>query len=222
MSNELKKSYFHSSTRRECCGIYLGRRWIVGWNRCRRESLAQRYPAFKIFKHGSNRGLGASIRTGLSAASGDVALTLDSDLTFPPAEIIFLINAFGPEVDAVFGSPSLGKFENVPVNRRILSSGVNLAYRVILGQNITAISSIFRLYRMEKIRALSLVSTSFDINAEIALKLLAAGAKIVEVPATLSTRRYGESHLDSTPGNKRPFYGSLKKPSSGAWQLSAD
>ncbi len=147
-----------------------------------------------MIRHPSNQGLGAAIRTGFAAARGDAILTLDSDLTFHPDQIPLLLSAY-PDADAVFGSPLKGKMTDVPLIRRILSHGVNLIYRALLGQRLTSVSSVFRLYRKEALIGLGLRSTSFDINAEIAAKLVFSGARIVEVGTVLTVRERGVSKI---------------------------
>ena len=44
---------------------------------------------------------------------------------------------------------------------------------------------------------LAMEGEGFEINAEILAKLIARGARIVEVPARLGTREFGESKLDT-------------------------
>jgi dolichol-phosphate mannosyltransferase len=161
------------------------------------EALAQRRSSVRVLRHERNRGLGAAVRTGIAAARGDAILTLDSDLTFPPAIIPAMVQAFEPPVACVCASPFLGHFEGVDLSRRILSHGVNMIYRVALGQPLTAVSSICRIYRTDAVRALPLASDSFDINAEIIFHLLRVGAVIREVASPLSVRRYGVSKIST-------------------------
>lgn len=163
----------------------------------RLENICRDNKAGRLIRHSKNLGLGMAIRTGLSAAEGDAILTLDADLTFHPGEFQKLLNGYSNETDAVLGSPYLGTMEHVPVVRRILSNGVNFAYRVLLGQKITATSSLFRLYRAENIKKLKLVNRSFDINAEIIFKLIRGKARLVEVPVTLLTRTSGVSKIST-------------------------
>ncbi len=151
----------------------------------------------RICQHAENRGLGASVRTGISNSSGDAILTLDADLTFHPRDFSQVFAAFTNDVDCVMGSPFLGKMKGVSAFRRLLSWGVNFIYRVLLGKPFTAVSSIFRLYRASAIKALHLTCDSFDINAEILLKLLASNARVVEVPVTLERRMYGVSKINT-------------------------
>jgi len=149
----------------------------------------------KIIKHPQNRGLGAAIRSGMAQAQGDAILTMDSDLTFHPREIPALINAYSEGVDAVLGSPVLGRLEGVSLLRKLLSKGVNLIYQILLARRITSTSSIFRLYRASKLKELDLKSDSFDINAEILVKMIQSGGVVREIPVTLTTRKWGQSKI---------------------------
>jgi glycosyltransferase involved in cell wall biosynthesis len=138
-----------------------------------------------------------ALRTGIANAQGDALLTLDADLTFHPGEAQKLIAAYRDGVDCVAGSPLLGEMEHVPLVRRFLSHGVNFLYRLVFGRRLTAASSVFRLYRVSRLRHLKLMSESFDINAEIVFKLIQEGAQIVEVPATLLVRTGGVSKIST-------------------------
>ena len=158
--------------------------------------LVKKHPFIKIFRHSKNLGLGATLRTGFSLASGDAVVTLDSDMTFHPDEIPRLLAAYGPRVDCVMGSAFTGRMQGVHPVRRLLSWGVNWIYGRLLGKNFTAVSAVFRLYRASALKALKLQSNSFDINAEILYKLLASGAGVVEVPVTLGRRAYGVSKIN--------------------------
>jgi dolichol-phosphate mannosyltransferase len=160
-------------------------------------ALAARDGRVRVLRHDGNRGLGAAVRSALAVATGEAILTLDADLTFSPELIPVMIGALTPDVGCVCASPFLGGFHGVGLLRRILSAGVNLIYRGVLGRKITAVSSICRLYRTSDLNKISLNSTSFDINAEIIFRLLQAGVRVVEVPAVLGTRRFGTSKIST-------------------------
>jgi glycosyltransferase involved in cell wall biosynthesis len=161
------------------------------------ELIAQFPSLVRKVVHGANRGLGAALASGFAIASGDAILTLDADLTFSPAEAPRLLNAYGPGVDCVMGSPIIGRMRGVSLHRRFFSVGVNTIYKTLLGRPFTGVSSLFRLYRAAVIKKLDLSCTSFDINAEILFGLLAHGANVVEVPATLGARVSGVSKINT-------------------------
>lgn len=153
----------------------------------------------KIVSYSPNGGLGYAIKNGIKAANGDLTVTLDSDLTFHPSLIPNLLERYKKgDVDCVIGSPTLAGYDkSVPFYRIVLSKGANMLYWIILGKKITAVSPIFRLYKTNKIKNLELESNKFEINSEILFKLLKNKCKIVEIPATLTTRKYGVSKLNS-------------------------
>jgi len=150
----------------------------------------------QVVVHDVNRGLGAAIRSGIAAATGDVILTLDADLTFHPSLVAALVERYRVgDVDLVLGSPMLAGFEGVPWYRIALSRVANLVYQAALRRRLTAVTPIFRLYRAALLAGLEIESDGFEINAELLAKLLARGARVAEVPATLTSRLHGESKL---------------------------
>lgn len=156
-------------------------------------------PQLKLIKHESNKGLGAAMRSGISAASGDRIIFLDADLTFHPNLIPKLVDAATkqPDVDFVIGSPNLGGYSSdIPGWRLIISKFANLVYRILLGKDITSINQILRLYKADQLKSLPLNSKGFDINAEILFKLVFRGRKFIEIPAELTMRQYGVSKLN--------------------------
>lgn len=161
------------------------------------ENLRSQFPAVVVIKHSKNLGLGAALRAGFDQATGDAILTMDADLTFHPRELPPMLQVYDGQTDCVMGSPFLGAMQGVSLLRRFLSWGVNTVYRILLGVDVSSVSSIFRLYRASVLRTLSLTRTSFDINAEILFQILAVGGVVREVPVTLGTRIYGESKINT-------------------------
>lgn len=161
--------------------------------------VANPRPDVRILRHPRNRGMGEAIRTGLSACRGDQVITMDADLTFRPADVERLIEAYrATQADCVSGSPYLGRglMEEVTLFRLATSRSVNFLYRLLLGGGITCVSPIFRLYRRSVLGELNITSRNFEINAEIISKLLISGKKVVEVPVPLLARRHGSSKIN--------------------------
>lgn len=161
--------------------------------------LKQNNNSVVIVSYDKNAGLGIALRRGIAAARGEIIIPLDADLTFHPDQVRLLIDRFNQgDCDCVIGShfSKGGKLEAVGIHRIILSRVVNVMYKLLFNCEIKSISSIFRLYKSGDVKKLSLSSTGFDINAEILYKLLRVNKVVVEVPVTLSARKYGVSKLN--------------------------
>lgn len=77
----------------------------------------------KFEKHEINRGLGAAIRTGFNASTGDIVVTTDSDGTYKFSTIPALIASMKNGVDIITASPyhPQGEVVGVPPFRIFLS-----------------------------------------------------------------------------------------------------
>lgn len=155
-------------------------------------------PEVVIVEHRVNKGLGAAVRSGIEAATGDLLVVLDGDLTFHPRFIPDLIQAKKEySVDFVIGSPYLAHFDTaIPRWRLWISNAANAIYGFLLGKNITSINTIFRLYETAQLKKIPIEAVGFDINTEILFKLVFRGHTFREVPAELTQRVHGVSKLN--------------------------
>lgn len=164
------------------------------------ESLKKKIKQLKIVSYENNRGMGYALRQGIKKARGELTVFLDSDMTFHPSQTKLLMERFNKgDVDCVIGSHFLegGRLDKVPTYRIFLSKSVNIIYRILFGQKIKSISSIFRLYKTRDIQEMELISNGFNINAEILFKLIKKKKRVVEVPVVLTTRVFGVSKLNT-------------------------
>lgn len=160
------------------------------------DALAARRPSARVLRHGENRGIGASLKTGLAAAKGDWLVFLDADLTFHPSLIAKLLEERARTgADCVSGSPVLGGMAAIPLGRRLPSLALNAFYRGLFDARLTSYTPMFRLYRTADLRALDLRSSGFEVSVEALVLLLRAGKSVVEVPAPLTVRAAGASKL---------------------------
>ena len=152
----------------------------------------------RLIKHDRNRGLGAAIRTGISAGRGELVVTLDTDLTFSPTLIPALLERFDKgDVDVVSGSPRLAGYANeIPSYRIFVGRMSTVIYTAILGTHVTSVSPILRLYRRQDLLDLDLRAVGFDINAEILFGLVRNKKRVAEIPAPLTQRIHGTSNLN--------------------------
>lgn len=151
----------------------------------------------QLIRHPKNRGLGAAMRSGFQAATGDVLLTTDSDASYPFSEIPYLLNCLSPDVSMVTASPyhPQGAVQQVSPHRLALSRGCSLAYRVLLNSSIYTFTSLFRAYRRPLIDQLPFESDDFLACAELLIRALMNGHRVIEYPCELRTRVHGVSKI---------------------------
>lgn len=151
--------------------------------------------ATRIIRHPRNRGMGAALRTGFAAATGDLIATADSDCTYDPREVPQMLALLGPDVDIVVASPyhPRGSVKNVPAYRLLLSHNLSRLYGWVTGANLYTYTSLFRLYRASVIKNVQFESDGFLSMAQILVYALLAGFRAVEFPTQLTVREYGES-----------------------------
>jgi len=155
-----------------------------------RENLVLKYE-----KHEVNRGLGAAIRTGFRASTGDLIVTTDSDGTYKFSTIPLLIASMKNDVDLITASPyhPQGEVVGVPAYRIFLSRGSSLLYRLLLDWNLYTYTALFRGYRREVVEAISFHADDYLAGTELMVKAILKGYIVAEFPATLHRRVFGAS-----------------------------
>ena len=151
----------------------------------------------KIINHENNKNLGGFLRTIQKEMSSDFVVFLDSDCTFSPNLILEMIKTNLEEVDIVNGSPyhPKGKIDGVKQSRLIISKTANYLYRNLVSKEVYTFTSIFKMYRSEKIKNIEIHFNDFVAVAELFIKSIILGSKVLEFPATLSIRQTGESKI---------------------------
>jgi glycosyltransferase involved in cell wall biosynthesis len=150
-----------------------------------------------LLRHEHNRGLTAAFLTGLHAATAPIVCCMDSDCTYDPRELANMIPLLADGVDVVTASPyhRRGLVRNVPGWRLALSKVSSFLYRRILHQKLATWTCCFRVYRKSALASLTVSTNGFQGIAEILARLDLRGACIVEYPATLDVRAFGESKM---------------------------
>ena len=141
-----------------------------------------------------NRGKGAAVRAGISAANGHVIVVQDADLEYDPREYPVLLEPIlRKQADAVYGS----RFQSGP--RRVLyfwhSVGnrfLTLVSNMLTDLNLTDVETCYKMVRADLMKSLPLVSNRFGIEVELTARLARAGARVWEVPISYSGRTYAE------------------------------
>lgn len=154
-------------------------------------------PDTKIIRHETNKNLGAALRTGFAAATGDLVATMDSDCTYDPRGLLAMVDMLDENTSIVTASPyhPLGGVKNVPAYRLLLSKGITWLYRLTTGIKIHTFTALFRVYTKDVVNSVQFNSPDFLATAEILVNAHAAGHKIKEYPSVLHVREYGVSKI---------------------------
>jgi glycosyltransferase involved in cell wall biosynthesis len=172
------------------------------------EDLRNKY-GFRLLSHKNNQGKGAAIRTGFASAQGDIVLIQDADAEYDPSDWKPILDEFNnPEMQAVFGSRNLNPqkrgYWHYVLGVKILTGFINFLFRADLTDSYTC----YKFIRRKILQSLELNSDGFEIEAEIASKLLKGGVKIKELPISYAPRSFAE-------GKKINFQDGLK----GMWTI---
>jgi polysaccharide deacetylase family protein (PEP-CTERM system associated) len=154
-------------------------------------------PNCHLVRHEQNAGVSAAILTGIRNAETEIVCSMDCDCSYDPLELSRMLPLLQDDVDLVTASPyhPEGRVKNVPGWRLLLSKGLSIIYRCVLPQKLYTWTSCFRVYRKAAIEKLDLKESGFLGTAEMVGQLSLQGSRIVEHPATLEVRIFGESKM---------------------------
>ena len=154
-------------------------------------------PGHRVIEHGANRGVAAAILTGVRAAQTEIVCSIDADCTYDPLELGGMIPRLTEGVAMVTASPYHpdGEVLNVPSWRLVLSRGASTLYRTVLRSELHTFTSCFRVYRRSAVVDLELDDEGFLGVAELLARLVQRGDTVVEHPATLDVRVFGQSKM---------------------------
>lgn len=157
------------------------------------------YPKFgskyKILYHEKNQGKGAALRTGLSAATGDIIVIQDADLEYDPVDYEPLIQLIlDGNADVCYGSrlsggkPSRSFMFHHLLGNKFLSLLTNILY----GSTLTDMETCYKAFKKEFIQGITIKSDRFDFEPEITAKVLKKGARLYELPISYYGREFAE------------------------------
>ena len=161
----------------------------------------------RVIRLGTNRGIGAAIRTGLDAARDagcDIAVVMAANGKDRPEEIPLLLARIEAGYDYVQGSRFLsgGRSVNLPLVRGLLIHGFTLMFRILTGFRGTDVTNGFRAYRLSllddpRVRVHQSWLDRYELEYYIHWKAITLGYRVVEVPVskTYPARRKNYSKI---------------------------
>lgn len=151
----------------------------------------------RIVQHQVNRGIGAAIMTGLKHTRTEIVCSMDFDCSYDPRQFSKMIPLLTPDVDVVTASPyhPEGKVRNVPRWRLSLSKAASVMYSFLLDSQLFTYTSCFRVYRRSAVVGIELRNEGFVGVVELLWEVDRRGGRIIECPAELGVREYGQSKM---------------------------
>ncbi len=142
----------------------------------------------KVIRYEANRGKGFAVRTGLMAATADIALFSDADLSTPIEEMPKLVEPIrNGEYDVAFGSRALDRTligTHQPWRREQGGKVMNLVIRTMSGLDVADTQCGFKAFNMVKFRPLLDVMAidRFGFDVEFLFVANYHGLRLKEIP----------------------------------------
>jgi glycosyltransferase involved in cell wall biosynthesis len=158
------------------------------------ESVAISYGA-KVVRHPYSKGNGASIKSGLRAATGDVVVCMDADGQHQPEEIPMLLAKLDDGFDMVVGARSHSG--QAGAHRSLANGFYNRFASWMVGHKVEDLTSGFRAVRRDKfLEFISLLPNKFSYPTTITMSFFRAGYSVAYVPIDVQKRVEGtKSHV---------------------------
>jgi glycosyltransferase involved in cell wall biosynthesis len=149
----------------------------------------------RILYHEVNQGKGAALRTGFSAATGDVVVVQDADMEYDPAEYSKLLQPIvDGKADVVFGSRFAGGEAHRVVYfwHMVGNKLLTLLSNMLTNLNLTDMETCYKVFKREVLRKITIEENRFGFEPEITAKVARLGVVIYEVGISYYGRTYKE------------------------------
>lgn len=168
------------------------------------ERLQTELPCLRVVGGKVNRGYGHALATAIQACRGRYIITIDSDGQFDLADLDAFWKALSnSSPDGIVGY----RIRKQDSWLRVFADrALHLMVRLLFGTRLRDTNCALKMIRRECLQALRLEATGYPFPTEIALKLEASGAKLVELPVRHREREAGESKLKVWRTGWRMFF----------------
>lgn len=143
-------------------------------------------PHIKLLRHDVNRGKGAAVRTGLTAADGDLFIIQDADLELPPCDIPVMLQTLKErKASFVNGSRYLKgiKRPHLSNGRTFFNKLFTWITAVLTRSRITDMACGYKLFDRRLYEKLTLHENRFGFETELIIKALRVQRNcLVEAP----------------------------------------
>jgi glycosyltransferase involved in cell wall biosynthesis len=158
--------------------------------------IAKDDPRVVLVRHPENRKLGGAMKSGFSAATGDVVLYTDADLPFDMHDVhkaMRLLRYYDADVVSAYRFDRTGE----GYVRTIYSFFYNMMVRILFGVRMRDINFAFKLCRSRIFEHVTLKSEGSFIDAELVVKAQKYGYSVIQFGVDYFPRTRGVSTLSS-------------------------
>lgn len=153
------------------------------------EALCARHPEVRLLRHGTNRGYGAALRTGFSAARYEHVFFTDGDGQFDLGDLARL-HALALRYDVV---SAYRHARRDPWARVLNGLAWTLLTNVLLGSDVRDVNCAFKLFPRQLLDEADLRSEGALLSAELLSEARRLGYSIGQLPVAHLPRRAGRA-----------------------------
>ena len=147
----------------------------------------------RVIQHRSNRGYGASLKTGIAEASHDIIAIIDADGTYPAHYLPQMLDEL-EHADMVVGART-GNDVHIPLIRRPAKWMLNVLANYVSGRKIPDLNSGLRVFRREVVmQYFSILPDQFSFTTTITMAMLCDKYAVSYIPIDYR-KRSGRSKI---------------------------
>jgi len=158
-------------------------------------AIVETEPGVTLLRMARNGGKGQAVRAGIARATGDYLIIQDADLEYDPNDYVPMLEALlSGRGNVVYGSRYMnaGRHANQSLTAYLGGRSLSVIALLFTRTWITDTVTAYKLFRRDDLAALPLETSGFELDHEITSKMVARGARIVEVPIHYAPRSKAE------------------------------
>ena len=158
-------------------------------------AIVEAEPGVDLLRMAKNGGKGQAVRAGIARATGDYLIIQDADLEYDPNDYVPMLEALlSGRGSVVYGSRYMnaGKHANQSLAAYLGGRSLSVIALIFTRTWLTDTVTAYKLFRRDQLAALPLETSGFELDHEITSRMVARGARIVEVPIRYAPRSKAE------------------------------